>query len=422
MAFTFQTIDKRGMTLNMAQTWHQLRPGESRTDCGGCHAHSQEPTLFEETAAAKPDYQVFDLTETTPLVTAKAKDETNRRWDAQDDSGLRYEEDPHDVEYWRDIAPIFARSCNACHSKDAQEPAAGLVLDDTEPVRVHRINQSLPSSYARLAADPQAIFGPKPLLARSQHHGWQQYLLSDNASRYICRMQSRRSLLVWKVYGERLDGWTNDDVPSEVIHPDDPRFKEFTWHDKPLPAIRNHLLEGDIDYVGSEMPPRAAVEGTYRGPDGKPIKVDPLSDEDRRAIVRWIDLGCPIDLHPQYNAEAVAVAHSGFSADDHRPTLTLVTTDAQTNGSFKRLLIGMHDFDSGLDMESFEVTADVAIDGVSAGTNLASRFKPLEGNRWEWKLSSTPMFDRGTISVSVADNAGNRTQVMRTFTANSPTQ
>jgi hypothetical protein len=30
-AFTFQTLDKDGMVLNMAQTWHQLRPGEMRT-------------------------------------------------------------------------------------------------------------------------------------------------------------------------------------------------------------------------------------------------------------------------------------------------------------------------------------------------------------------------------------------------------
>ena len=60
-AFTFQTLDKDGMVLNMAQTWHQLRPGEIRNDCGGCHAHSQKPTPFEKTAAAKPDYKVFDL-------------------------------------------------------------------------------------------------------------------------------------------------------------------------------------------------------------------------------------------------------------------------------------------------------------------------------------------------------------------------
>src|SRR5581483_1852222 len=47
--FTFQLIDKHGMTLTMAQNWHQVRPGEIRHNCGGCHAHSQAPTPFEKT-------------------------------------------------------------------------------------------------------------------------------------------------------------------------------------------------------------------------------------------------------------------------------------------------------------------------------------------------------------------------------------
>src|SRR5439155_15856616 len=66
-AFTFQTLDRRGFVLNVAQTWHQLRPGEVRTNCGGCHAHSQKPTDFNLTVAAKPDYKVWDLVNTTPL-------------------------------------------------------------------------------------------------------------------------------------------------------------------------------------------------------------------------------------------------------------------------------------------------------------------------------------------------------------------
>ena len=28
--FTFQTIDKDGLALNVSQTWHQVRPGEAR--------------------------------------------------------------------------------------------------------------------------------------------------------------------------------------------------------------------------------------------------------------------------------------------------------------------------------------------------------------------------------------------------------
>jgi hypothetical protein len=66
VVFTFQTLDKEGFLLNASQTWHQLRPGEVRTDCGGCHAHAQVGTEFARTAAAQPAYQVHDLTQTVP--------------------------------------------------------------------------------------------------------------------------------------------------------------------------------------------------------------------------------------------------------------------------------------------------------------------------------------------------------------------
>src|SRR4029079_7700859 len=67
MPFTFQTLDRDGMVLNMAQTWHQLRPGEIRNDCGVCQAHSQKPAVFSDTAANKPGYTVFDAVKQTPL-------------------------------------------------------------------------------------------------------------------------------------------------------------------------------------------------------------------------------------------------------------------------------------------------------------------------------------------------------------------
>src|SRR5205085_11419931 len=133
VAWTFQTLDKHGMVLNAAQTWHQVRPGEVRTNCGGCHAHSQQPTLFEQTAAAKPGYKVWDLTKETPLLTAKADDFTHRKWDTQDETGVRLEQKIKNVEYLRDIKPILNRSCVACHTKAWEKPAGDLVLDDDRP-------------------------------------------------------------------------------------------------------------------------------------------------------------------------------------------------------------------------------------------------------------------------------------------------
>ena len=84
--FTFQTLDKDGNVLNMAQTWHQLIPAEVRHNCGGCHAHSQVGTDFSLTAAAKPDYPI------QTFLTAR------------------------DVEFDRDVWPIIEAKCAECHT------------------------------------------------------------------------------------------------------------------------------------------------------------------------------------------------------------------------------------------------------------------------------------------------------------------
>src|SRR5581483_7308316 len=144
VAWTFQTLDKHGMVLNMAQTWHQLRPGEIRNDCGGCHSHSQKPTLFKDTVAASPDYVPFDLTQRTPLLTSKQNDQSGQKWDVKDETGLRHVKGVVNVEYHRDIKPILERSCVACHTGKSDKPAGGLVLDDDQT------RDSRPATYTTL--------------------------------------------------------------------------------------------------------------------------------------------------------------------------------------------------------------------------------------------------------------------------------
>lgn len=398
-AFTFQTIDKDGLMLNYSQTWHQLRPGEIRHNCGGCHAHSQQPTNFAETFAARSDYEIPDLTRHTPLVTAKSNDQSTAQWDVDDTSGLRYEpSEIVNVEYRRDIQPILARSCVACHNeRDGQAPAGNLNLAaDDQQIDVPN-SAKLPGTYYRLAADEKAKFGYKPV----GYDTWGY----PNASRYIRKFQSRRSLLVWKLYGRRLDGFSNDDHPSESK----PGARDLVQKGQPVDMQRNRA-RWDLDFLGSQMPPPAAVEAG---------KVKPLSDEDRRTLVRWIDLGCPLDLdfdpaHPDQRG-------FGWMCDDNRPIVALTLPRAGENKVLDRIVIGVHDYYSGLDVDSFAVTADFALQGIAAGENLASHFREAMPGAWHWKLDEPlRQLPRGRLTVSIKDRQGNVTRVERTFSVQAP--
>ena len=139
------------------------------------------------------------------------------------------------------------------------------------------------------------------------------------------------------------------------------------------PQNRNHA---DVDYTGSVMPPPEAV---------KAGKVKPLTDEDRLTLVRWIDLGCPIDL--DYDPKQPDERGYGWMLDDNRPTLTLTYPKAGANAPLTRILVGMHDYYTGLDVESFQVVADFALDGAAAGENLATKFKAKSPGVWELTLA-----------------------------------
>src|SRR5262249_22645127 len=110
---------------------------------------------------------------------------------------------------------------------------------------------------------------------------------------------------------------------------------------KPIPNTSANRNRADLDYTGTAMPPPDAIKGTWKGPDGKLVKVPPLCDEDRRTIVRWIDLGCPIDF--DYDPRQPEKRGFGWMCDDNRPTLTLTYPRAGSNGPLTRILVGMHD-------------------------------------------------------------------------------
>ncbi|HZZ79017.1 MAG TPA: hypothetical protein VFE62_10890 [Gemmataceae bacterium] len=368
VAWTFQTLDNNGMVVNMAQTWHQVRPGEVRNNCGGCHAHSQQPTPFEKTAAAKPDYKIWDLTVNQPLFTTKARDRSGTKWDAADRTGITFTRGVTDVEFHRDIKPILGRSCVACHSVKHAKPAGRLALDDDSPIKKRglvpwaenvQVPQGLPQSYARLV-------------------------------QYTWAFQARRSPLMWMIHGKRLDGFDNNDVPSPPLDLlDEKNVLDWCHHGK--------RRMYDVDYNGHTMPPADAVAGKAKGPDGQLVKVAPLSDDDKLTLARWIDIGCPIDRD----------AKIGWLLDEGRPTLTLTAHP-------DCILIGMHDYGTGIDATSFKVTADVAINGVKAGDNLASAFKSIAPGIMEMRPAALP---KAVLHVEVRDRQGNISRLERSITA-----
>lgn len=373
--FTFQTIDRNGLVLNMAQTWHQVRPGEMRTDCGGCHAHSQMPLRFEGTAASASSYQVYDLSRVTPLVSHDSAGRPTLRVESRS---------VVDVEFYRDIRPILQRSCVTCHTKSRQDPPAQLVLDDytlyTIPDdRYNGGSNQAPGDYMRLAADAEAQWGPRAVISSGT---WRQ----SNASRYIRKFQSRRSLLVWKIFGQRLDGWTNEAHPTERV----------AGSASTLPAGSNPNL-ADLDYTGTIMPPPNSG-------------VPPLTAEEKMLIGRWIDLGAPIDTGRETGNDRF-----GWFLDDQRPALEVSRPRPGVNtATVTEIRIGMADANSGIRTGSLSVTADFVVAGRAPGSELADLARTVGDGIVEVPLVPQS-HSRASITVSVSDNQGNVTRVHRTF-------
>jgi hypothetical protein len=107
--------------------------------------------------------------------------------------------------------------------------------------------------------------------------------------------------------------------------------------------------------------------------------------------------------------------------DDQRPTLTLTCPRAGANTELSRILVGMWDDYTGLDMDAFHVTADFPVAGADAGQDLGAKFKPASPGVWELKLDKPiAALPRGKLTVSVKDRQGNVSVIERTFSVAGP--
>jgi hypothetical protein len=378
--FTFQTLDRNGLVLNSSQTWHQVRPGEKRYDCGGCHAHSRPALDFQTTAANSSNYFVHDLARTTPLLDVNGSQTPGVRVVASNSEA---------VEYLRDIRPILQAKCASCHtSRNGQTPAAGLDLDADDRL----VDGIYPATYSLLAR-PRSGANPT---ARAITPGGDWYW--PQVTRYIRAGQSRQSLLAWKVFGSRLDGRTNADRPTESVAGNPATIP---------PGVSYENC--DLNFTGQQMPP--------------PSSGLSLTWEERMKIARWIDTGAPIELASIIQGQG-GVSFADFFEDDLRPTLALAPTvlQAAADGTIARFVVGAYDLESGLNAQTLSLTLDRAVGGIPAGTNLASSLTITNGGTVFVSLPAHLNLTSGslTATLQIQDQAGHISRLIRTYALANP--
>lgn len=175
-------------------------------------------------------------------------------------------------------------------------------------------------------------------------------------SRYIRMPQARQSLLIWATWGERLDGRTN--------------------------AERSD----DIDFAGHPVIPG-------------------ITDEEKRTIARWVDLGSPIDF-PQTDG-------MGYTDDYQLPVVNIYTPHTGTNNNTE-LKVGFNDAKSGLDWNT------LAVSYYKVGST--EQVVSVTASDVDTRDILTKNLALGVgdyvVTVTINDNAGNTGIATRRFTVN----
>lgn len=329
--FHHRIIDVNGLTLTSEQTWHAARPGERKVNCGGCHAHSHDtsPLDFGSTFAGLPGstYGVTDFALQTPLVD---RDVSGNPTVTIKPQKIKI------VEYHQDVKPILDAKCVGCHGD--VNPAAGLDLQGAD-------------AWDALAFTDGALYG---------HH---------QRTRWVRKQAAAQSLLVWKVFGSRLDGRTNAERTT------------------------------DVDYTGDVMPPPSSG-------------IPPLTFEEKRTIAQWIDLGCLVDLSPGQPLP-------GDPFDDQmKPTLTVSgVAGGYVPMPLPAVGIGVYDLHSGVAPGSLQVIVEQVGPGAPPPTgNLAQGLTVADGQTVSVPLPSLTEGARYDVRIAVADNAGNVSRRTLTLT------
>ena len=363
LPFTFQALDRNGMVVNMAQTWHQVRPGEARYDCGGCHAHTKAPLEFDTTVAGQDGFPAVDAGLQTLLLKLTELSGTP--------GTVTVPSPAVTVEYFRDVAPILAAKCAGCHVDDTTDGQLNLHADAST---ASCGGGTWPGTYYRLAVDDNSNPTPGCAFGLGTPAGTPSYFIGPQQTRYVRGFQSRESLLIWKVFDARLDGRAN--------------------------ATR----DGDLDFS-----PSAAHASL-------------LTWDEKATLARWVDLGAPIDTC-SWPGHPCGTPTWGWFEDDLRPTLSVSPTVSEARaGPVSSIAVAAYDMESGLKAGTLSLTFDVPVGGQPPGHDFAAGIDPANGETVQVGLPAAVDLSAigATLTASIGDQAGHVTRLVRSFTAAGP--
>jgi hypothetical protein len=126
-------------------------------------------------------------------------------------------------------------------------------------------------------------------------------------------------------------------------------------------------------------------------------------------------LGCPIDTAKDTEREGF-----GWFLDETRPAHTMsMPRSGRNDKPLREIRVGFADAYTGIDINSFKLTADFDIGSYKAGDNLAGLFVEESTGIWEFTLKTAiEHLNEGVIKSEVKDNQGNVTRINRTFSIN----
>ncbi len=324
--FFIQTLDTNGMTIVSELTWRALKSSEKAVDCGGCHAHSVEPLDFSATQAGSSTAitGVANVNDAEPIIQNGLWDLTQGKTPLLADIGVTLNSSySYGVEFTRDVLPIINSRCISCHTSSGSGNM--LILDGS----------GAGDAYAALTDNSLNIYR------------------SPQISKYIRVPQARQSLLVWVVWGERLDGRVSEDRDDDLDYP--------VAH----PALS-------------------------------------LTDLEKRTIARWVDLGSAVDFPALSDAELAGFRYT----DDYQLPVINIYLPRRGSNTSSAAQIGFADAISGIDWGSL-VVSYYPVDGSDVEKNITIAGSAVN-NVMNFNLPAQEAAKDYILKVFIQDLAGNK--------------